>query len=205
MQDITRVELQHDSVMRWMAFTTSLGNKYEWGYPGEPNATDVVLDAPREGAYLAAFRGFEGKQLPPEMGGYTKRYIIQIGFAWAMPKCSGYEPAGGAAAADASGPAPVLAPVVPLGISPSPLTTLALEMAEPPSADKLAAPAAAPTAAPAPAPSAPAPVPAPAAKVANAAAARQTPVAAMARIVQAVSRLAGQSPHVRHAAAAGRR
>lgn len=79
-----RVEVEWDHIMRWMAFNTNLGNHHEWGFKNaSENVTDVVVDAPREGAYLAAFRGFEGKQLPPELGGYKKRYIIQVcGFSW---------------------------------------------------------------------------------------------------------------------------
>jgi hypothetical protein len=73
------VELQHDDVMRWMAFTTNHGHTYEWGFKDKPNTEYHVIAAPRDGAYLAAFRGFEGKQLPPELGGYKKRYIIQVG------------------------------------------------------------------------------------------------------------------------------
>ena len=78
-----RVDLQYDDVMRWLGFTTSLGNFYSWGYKDmNPNTTSVAVLPPRDGAYLAAFRGFEGKQLPPELGGYRKRYIIQLGFVW---------------------------------------------------------------------------------------------------------------------------
>jgi len=90
-QYIVRVELQHDRVMRWMAFTTQLGRRFEWGFPNVTDAKSYSIYAPRDGSYLAAFRGFEGKQLPPELGGYTKRYIIQIGFVWAMRRCTAYE------------------------------------------------------------------------------------------------------------------
>lgn len=76
------MDLQHDDVMRWMAFSTNLGRRFEWGFKDHPGATSYVDAAPRDGAYLAAVRGYEGKQLPKELGGYKKRYIIQIGFAW---------------------------------------------------------------------------------------------------------------------------
>ncbi|KIY96229.1 hypothetical protein MNEG_11733 [Monoraphidium neglectum] len=90
-EKIVKVVLQHDEVMRWISFTTNLGNKYEWGYKDyQANTTTTTSLAPRDGAYLAAFRGFEGKQLPQELGGYKKRYIIQLGFVWAMPNCTGY-------------------------------------------------------------------------------------------------------------------
>ncbi|KIZ04484.1 hypothetical protein MNEG_3476 [Monoraphidium neglectum] len=90
-EKIVRVELQHDSVMRWMAFVTQLGRRFEWGFKDRENATSDADYAPRDGAYLAAVRGYEGKQLPKALGGYKKRYIIQIGFAWAMPTCGGYK------------------------------------------------------------------------------------------------------------------
>ncbi|GBF88704.1 tyrosine serine phosphatase [Raphidocelis subcapitata] len=134
-EKIVKVELQHDSVMRWMAFTTNLGHRYEWGFKDQPDAESYVIEAPRPGAYLAAIRGFEGKQLPKELGGYKKRYIIQLGFVWAMPACSGYEwvdarPVGfggflsglfGRRGAGARPPPPApLPPVMPLGITPAP-------------------------------------------------------------------------------------
>lgn len=73
------VELQHDNVVRWIAFVTQTGRRFEWGFKDfTDNETNIVEDAPRDGAYLAAFRGFEGKQLPKELGGYKKRYLIQV-------------------------------------------------------------------------------------------------------------------------------
>jgi hypothetical protein len=132
--------------MRWMAFDTSAGRRYAWGYKDvDANVTRVTSPAPRDGAYLAAFRGFEGRQLPPELGGYKKRYIIQVGFVWAMPTCTAYEwnpikaareAAAAAAAAAAANPArppspppppltappaPPFPPIVALSISPPPL------------------------------------------------------------------------------------
>jgi hypothetical protein len=68
-----------------------LGRRFEWGFKDRENATSDADYAPRDGAYLAAVRGYEGKQLPKALGGYKKRYIIQIGFAWAMPTCGGYK------------------------------------------------------------------------------------------------------------------
>ena len=91
-EKMVKVELQHSDVMRWMAFTTSAGRRFEWGFKDAPGAETFVIEPPREGAYLAAFRGYEGKQLPKELGGYKKRYIVQVGFVWAMPECgAGYE------------------------------------------------------------------------------------------------------------------
>jgi hypothetical protein len=153
-----RIDLQHDHVMRWMAFTTSKGAAYEWGFKNHPNTTAVTALPPREGAYLAAFRGYEGKQLPPSLGGYKKRYIIQVGFVWAMPTCSRYEWASDEASSSFEGlvtyggratpgavppptapPAPAIAPVVPLGIEPAPAAQAA-PAAPPPAPGAVAGP-----------------------------------------------------------------
>jgi hypothetical protein len=99
-QAIVRVDLQHDHVMRWMSFTTSKGYTYEWGFKDNANTTAATITPPREGAYLAAFRGYEGKQLPPELGGYKKRYIIQVG---AGGRAGGGKGLGRAAAAAGAG------------------------------------------------------------------------------------------------------
>ncbi|GBF89996.1 tyrosine serine phosphatase [Raphidocelis subcapitata] len=168
---ITRVDLQHDSVMRYMAFTTQWGRRYEWGFKDMPGVESYTAYAPREGAYLAAFRGFEGKQLPPELGGYKKRYIVQIGFVWAMSRCSQFDwsqdrvltsvsLAGGPSPPPSPPnvpPAPAYPPVVPLGITPAPPLPPS-PPPPPPSPPAPAAPVPAP-ATPAPAPGAPAPAP----------------------------------------------
>jgi hypothetical protein len=158
--------------MRWMAFTTQLGRRFAWGFKGVEGAKSYTVYAPRDGAYLAAFRGFEGKQLPPELGGYKKRYIIQIGFVWAMRRCTAYEytppPAaagnvfgglvtyegrggprrnGAAAAAPAPAPIPPMPaypPVIGLAVSPPPLLP---STAAPPAAAAPAVPATAASAA----------------------------------------------------------
>jgi len=51
------------------------GRYFAWGFVNVDGAQIVVQDAPQPGAYSAAFRGFEGKPLPPELGGHKKRYV----------------------------------------------------------------------------------------------------------------------------------
>eukprot|EP00878_Enallax_costatus_P013505 GHUV01014120.1.p1 GENE.GHUV01014120.1~~GHUV01014120.1.p1 ORF type:complete len:129 (+),score=40.56 GHUV01014120.1:955-1341(+) len=74
--------------MRWMNFTSNLGRSFSWGFPGVSGAQTAVVQAPTVGSYIAAFRGYEGKPLPESQGGFKKRYIAQIGFAWAQRPCS---------------------------------------------------------------------------------------------------------------------
>ena len=108
--------------MRWIQFTTNAGRAFEWGFKDVPGRQEITATAPRDGAYLAAFRGFEGKPLPPELGGYKKRYIIQLGFVWAMRRCTAFEytPPRGQAAGAGAPPAPLYPPVIGLAVAPAP-------------------------------------------------------------------------------------
>lgn len=72
-QAIVKAEVQHDRLQRYMAFTLNTGRVCSWGFPNATNTTTYIATAPNPGAYLAAVRGFEGKPLPPERGGYKKR------------------------------------------------------------------------------------------------------------------------------------
>eukprot|EP00879_Flechtneria_rotunda_P015909 GHRR01016637.1.p1 GENE.GHRR01016637.1~~GHRR01016637.1.p1 ORF type:complete len:173 (+),score=25.65 GHRR01016637.1:1128-1646(+) len=84
---IVRVEIQWDHIMRWFNFTTNLGRGFAWGFDKVPGTRKVVVDAPAPGAYVAAFRGYEGKPLPKEQGGFKDRYISQLGVVWAQREC----------------------------------------------------------------------------------------------------------------------
>uniref|UniRef100_A0A383VG82 Uncharacterized protein n=1 Tax=Tetradesmus obliquus TaxID=3088 RepID=A0A383VG82_TETOB len=85
---LVRAELEWDTIMRWANFTSSQGRWFAWGFPNVTGVTKAAVQAPA-GAYIAAFRGFEGKPLPKHLGGYKKRYIAQLGFVWAKHDCSG--------------------------------------------------------------------------------------------------------------------
>eukprot|EP00775_Hariotina_reticulata_P009683 gene9683-9841_t len=89
---LVRAEFQWDSIMRWMNFTSNLGRYFAWGFPNVEGAQTIIQQAPHPGAYIAAFRGFEGKPLPPDLGGYKKRYISQLGVVWAQRPCDGVTP-----------------------------------------------------------------------------------------------------------------
>jgi len=86
-EGVVKAEVQYDTVMRFMEFTTNRGQKCTWGFRNVANTTMGMALAPNAGAYLAAIRGNEGKPLPPEKGGYKKRYIIQVSFVWAQSDC----------------------------------------------------------------------------------------------------------------------
>eukprot|EP00878_Enallax_costatus_P027123 GHUV01029173.1.p1 GENE.GHUV01029173.1~~GHUV01029173.1.p1 ORF type:complete len:142 (+),score=28.98 GHUV01029173.1:218-643(+) len=73
--------------MRWANFTTNRGRYCAWGFYNAPGVTTAIIVPPSITTYLAAFRGYEGKPLPPQLGGFKKRYIIQLGFAWAEIAC----------------------------------------------------------------------------------------------------------------------
>eukprot|EP00877_Chromochloris_zofingiensis_P006360 jgi/Chrzof1/1978/Cz10g28190.t1 len=83
-EHFVRVEVQYDTVMRFIKFTTNHGRDAGWGFPNVKGAFTNVTAAPTPGSYLAAIWGQEGKQLPPAQGGYKKRYVIRIGFLWAQ-------------------------------------------------------------------------------------------------------------------------
>lgn len=64
-ENIVKVLLQWDTIsMRYAKLTTSLGRELEWGFKDVAGATTAVSEPPVPGAYLAAFRGFEGKPRP---------------------------------------------------------------------------------------------------------------------------------------------
>lgn len=68
---IVKIELQWDIIsMRYVKFWTNKGRTFEWGFPDVPGATVAVSTPPVPGAYLAGFRGFEGK---PRAGISKKR------------------------------------------------------------------------------------------------------------------------------------
>lgn len=70
---LVRLEIQYDHIFRWANFTSNLGRYFAWGFPNVANTTTIIQTAPARGAYLAAFKGSEGKPLPPEQGGFQKR------------------------------------------------------------------------------------------------------------------------------------
>jgi hypothetical protein len=54
--------------------TVSCRGRYcSWGFPDVDNVTKAVVEAPGPNMYIAALRGYEGKPLPPNMGGFNKR------------------------------------------------------------------------------------------------------------------------------------
>eukprot|EP00775_Hariotina_reticulata_P010764 gene10764-10920_t len=81
---ITKVQIQWDPIsMRHCTFTTNTGRQLSWGFPNVTGCTTATAVAPVPGAYLAGFRGFEGKPRPVS----KKRYLIQLAFVWALPSC----------------------------------------------------------------------------------------------------------------------
>lgn len=49
------------------------GRYCSWGFPDVDNVTKAVVEAPGPNMYIAALRGYEGKPLPPSLGGFKKR------------------------------------------------------------------------------------------------------------------------------------
>lgn len=49
---------------RYAAFSTNKGRVLSWGFKDVPGSTKAAVEAPVPGAYVAAFRGFEGKPAP---------------------------------------------------------------------------------------------------------------------------------------------
>lgn len=78
LQHFVRVEVQYDTVMRFIKFTTNHGRDAGWGFPNVKGAFTNVTAAPTPGSYLAAIWGQEGKQLPPAQGGYKKRCVKAV-------------------------------------------------------------------------------------------------------------------------------
>jgi hypothetical protein len=52
------------SPTRYAALTTNKGRVLSWGFKDVPGSTKAAVEAPVPGAYVAAFRGFEGKPAP---------------------------------------------------------------------------------------------------------------------------------------------
>jgi hypothetical protein len=75
---ITKVQIQWDPIsMRHCTFTTSTGRELSWGFPNVTGCTTATAAAPVPGAYLAGFRGFEGKPRPVSKKRYERwmRYL----------------------------------------------------------------------------------------------------------------------------------
>jgi hypothetical protein len=72
-----------NDTLRSVEFYTNRGSKYVWGFTNVQEETKrCTLQGPF-GSWLAAIYGSEGKPLPPEQGGFVKRYISKLGAVWA--------------------------------------------------------------------------------------------------------------------------
>lgn len=59
----------------WLHVAACRGRWCSWGFPDVANVTKAVVTAPAPNTYIAALRGYEGKPLPPSLGGFKKRWV----------------------------------------------------------------------------------------------------------------------------------